>query len=100
MEHHSTEAAPSANGETAEFLTLTELARLIRCSQRTVQRLLAVGEGPRAIRISPRRLIFARSDALAWALARAQHPGPDMNHQGRRRHSSRKGPGVATGVCK
>jgi hypothetical protein len=50
-------AQPTAPAE-LEFLTLDETARWLRCSTRTLQRLLETGTGPPVIRLSERRLIF------------------------------------------
>jgi hypothetical protein len=45
-----------------EHLTLDETAEWLRCSRRTLERLLASGSGPPVIRLSDRRLIFRRAD--------------------------------------
>ena len=58
-------------GET-DHLTLTELATWLRCSPRTLQRLLSVGDGPPVIRLSKRRLIFPRSGARSWVESRTR----------------------------
>jgi predicted DNA-binding transcriptional regulator AlpA len=49
---------------------LNEVARWLRCSTRTVQRLLETGTGPPVIRLSERRLIFRRTDVRAWLAQR------------------------------
>jgi len=49
-----------------EYLKLPELALLMRCSARTIQRLLETGEGPPVIRISERRMIFRVGDVIEW----------------------------------
>jgi predicted DNA-binding transcriptional regulator AlpA len=63
-------AHPTANAN--EFLTLLELADWLRCSVRTVQRLMETGEGPPVIRLSERRIIFRLSDAQRWLEGRAR----------------------------
>jgi predicted DNA-binding transcriptional regulator AlpA len=41
-----------------EFLTKKELAKLCRCSERTIDRLLGEGDAPPITRLSARRVIF------------------------------------------
>jgi hypothetical protein len=50
----------------SEHLTLDETAEWLRCSTRTLQRLLETGRGPPLIRISERRLIFRKADVRRW----------------------------------
>jgi len=50
----------------SEHLTLDETAEWLRCSRRTVERLLETGSGPPVIRLSDRRLIFRRADLRSW----------------------------------
>jgi predicted DNA-binding transcriptional regulator AlpA len=50
----------------SEHLTLDETAEWLRCSTRTLQRLLETGRGPPLIRISERRLIFRKADLRRW----------------------------------
>ena len=49
-----------------EFLTKRELARLCRCSERTIDRLLEGGDAPPVTRLSTRRIIFPVSAARQW----------------------------------
>jgi predicted DNA-binding transcriptional regulator AlpA len=49
-----------------EFLTKKELAKLCRCSERTIDRLLEVGDGPPVTRLSERRVIFPAIPAREW----------------------------------
>ena len=56
----------------SEHLTQAELARWLRCSTRTLQRLLSTGDGPPAIQLSTRRLIFPLSDARSWLATRTK----------------------------
>ena len=53
-----------------EYLTFNETASWVRCSTRTLQRLLETGSGPPVIRISERRLIFRKADVQAWLTGR------------------------------
>jgi predicted DNA-binding transcriptional regulator AlpA len=53
-----------------EHLTFNETAQWLRCSTRTLQRLLETGEGPPVIRLSERRLIFRLSDLQRWLASR------------------------------
>jgi hypothetical protein len=71
-----------------EHLTLDETADWLRCSTRTLQRLLETGSGPPVIRISERRLIFRKADLHNWLTGRTRgSTGPSAT--GRRRRSSR-----------
>lgn len=54
----------------SEHLTLTETAEFLRCSPRTLQRLLETGDGPPVVRLSLRRLIFRVSDVRRWLESR------------------------------
>jgi predicted DNA-binding transcriptional regulator AlpA len=49
-----------------EFLTKRELARLCRCSERTIDRLIEGGDAPPLTRLSTRRIIFPASAARQW----------------------------------
>jgi predicted DNA-binding transcriptional regulator AlpA len=49
-----------------EFLTKRELARLCSCSERTIDRLLEVGDAPPVTRLSTRRIIFRAEPAREW----------------------------------
>jgi predicted DNA-binding transcriptional regulator AlpA len=55
-----------------EHLTLDETAEWLRCSTRTLQRLLETGSGPPVIRLSERRLIFRLADLRAWLAQRTR----------------------------
>ena len=55
-----------------EHLTLDETAKWLRCSTRTLQRLLEVGEGPPVIRLSQRRVIFRLTDLRTWLAHRTR----------------------------
>ena len=58
----------------SEHLTLNETARWLRCSTRTLQRLLDAGNGPPVIRLSERRLIFRLTDLREWLAGRTSDP--------------------------
>jgi predicted DNA-binding transcriptional regulator AlpA len=53
-----------------EFLTKRELARLCRCSERTIDRLLEEGDAPPVTRLSTRRIIFPTASARQWLASR------------------------------
>src|SRR5262245_18731838 len=72
----------------SEHLTLSEAAEWLRCSIRTIQRLLEAGNGPPAIRLSERRLICRVSDLRSWLDARTTGCTEIADH--RRRGRPRK----------
>ena len=49
-----------------EFWTKKELAKLCRCSERTIDRLLEEGDAPPVTRLSARRIIFPVASARRW----------------------------------
>jgi predicted DNA-binding transcriptional regulator AlpA len=49
-----------------EFLTKAELAKLCRCSERTIDRLLEEGDAPPITKLSTRRIIFPATSARKW----------------------------------
>jgi predicted DNA-binding transcriptional regulator AlpA len=55
-----------------EILTVAEAARTLRLSVRTLSRLAEVGEGPRFLQLSERRIGFLKPDLVAWAESRAR----------------------------
>jgi predicted DNA-binding transcriptional regulator AlpA len=55
-----------AEPTTNEFLTKRELARLCRCSERTIDRLIEAGDAPPITRLSTRRIIFPTASARQW----------------------------------
>jgi predicted DNA-binding transcriptional regulator AlpA len=65
---------PRAGSADDEYLTFPEVADWLRCSTRTVQRLLETGTGPPVIRLSERRLIFRKSDVRHWLARRTTGP--------------------------
>ena len=54
----------------SEFFTKKELARLCRCSERTIDRLLEEGDAPPVTRLSSRRIIFPAASARQWLARR------------------------------
>jgi predicted DNA-binding transcriptional regulator AlpA len=57
-----------------EFLTLGEAAQFARLSVRSLQRQIAVGEGPPLIRLTSRRILFGRKDLTDWLEKKRQRP--------------------------
>jgi excisionase family DNA binding protein len=57
------------------FLTRSELAKLLRCSERTLDRMLADGTAPRSIPLFARKRVFAVSDVDEWIKRRAERKG-------------------------
>jgi hypothetical protein len=68
-----------------EHLTLDEAADWLRCSTRTLQRLLATGSGPPTIRLSERRLIFRLADLRNWLAERTTGRTESQRRRGRPR---------------
>ena len=89
------------DAETNEFLTKKELAKLCRTSERTIDRLLEVGDAPPPTRPSPGRVIFSAASVREWLSKRtiqksgkqvaaaaaigAAMPGHQSGRRGRRR---------------
>jgi len=48
------------------YLNKAETANLLRISQRTLDRLIERGDGPKLIRLGSRRVIFARDEVIGW----------------------------------
>ena len=55
--------------ETA-FLTRERAAEFLGISSKTLERLASVGDGPLFVRIALRRVVYERSDLIAWSKAR------------------------------
>jgi predicted DNA-binding transcriptional regulator AlpA len=55
-----------------EYLTKKELAKLCRCSERTIDRLLEEGDAPPITRLSTRRIIFPSLPARQWLAGRTK----------------------------
>jgi predicted DNA-binding transcriptional regulator AlpA len=64
---------------TVEFLTKRELAKLCRCSERTIDRLLESGDAPPLTRLSPRRVIFPAGKARQWLARRTKGDQPEAS---------------------
>ena len=79
-------ASDAAEG--SEHLTLAETADWLRCSPRTLQRLLETGEGPPVVRLSERRLIFRLADVRQWVEQRTSR----KDSSSRRRSRSSRNP--------
>jgi hypothetical protein len=52
------------------YLSTIDLCARYRIAARTLSRLHAMNEGPPALRLSPRRVVYRLEDAEAWAAAR------------------------------
>jgi predicted DNA-binding transcriptional regulator AlpA len=59
-----------------EYLSKKELAKLCRCSERTIDRLIEVGEAPPITRLSARRIIFSAALAREWLSRRTSGAAP------------------------
>jgi predicted DNA-binding transcriptional regulator AlpA len=53
-----------------KFLTQEETAQRLNLTQRTLERWRRIGEGPRFVRLGPRRIAYREVDLDAWAEAR------------------------------
>lgn len=53
-----------------EYLTEREFSKRYHVSVRTVQRWRVTGEGPRFVRLGPRRVVYRLSDCEFWAASR------------------------------
>ncbi len=62
--------ATDTESQHPEILTKREAAQLARISERTLDRLMEVGNGPARISLSVRRVGFRRASFLAWLEAR------------------------------
>lgn len=60
----------------AEYFTKRELAERWRCSQRTLDRLIAT-EGLPYVRVAPRRVIFRIADVERWLAERNANGRPN-----------------------
>jgi predicted DNA-binding transcriptional regulator AlpA len=66
-----------------EFLTKRELARLCRCSERTIDRLLEEGDAPPVTKLSTRRIIFPATSTREWLANRTVGKNNTVNLPGR-----------------
>jgi predicted DNA-binding transcriptional regulator AlpA len=57
-----------------QVLTLDQAAQRAGIVRRTLERLLAVGEGPATIQLSKRRVGIAENDLEAWLISRRRIP--------------------------
>ena len=90
MSLDSIPAEPADRHRTArEHLTLNEAAEWLRCSTRTLQRLLETGRGPPVIRLSERRLIFRIADLRQW-LSGKSTGRPELSNSRRLGRSSKR----------
>jgi excisionase family DNA binding protein len=70
-----------AEGSLPAFLTVDELAGVLRCQPEKVYRLAARGELP-SYKVEGRRL-FDRGEFVRWLETRHEGPTPDRNGAGR-----------------
>jgi predicted DNA-binding transcriptional regulator AlpA len=56
--------------EAGEFLTDEQLAIMLSVTMRTTLRWRRDGGGPPYVRVGSRRVLYRRTDVLAWAVAR------------------------------
>jgi hypothetical protein len=63
-------------------LTQWEAALLLRCSERTLERLRVSGLGPRYIKTT-RKVLYRESDLDAWLTARSVHSTSETSTVGR-----------------
>ena len=53
-------------------LSKQEVARRLGCSERNVDRLVGIGDGPPMIQVSPRRRGVLESEFIAWLASRSR----------------------------
>lgn len=58
-----------------ERLTKAQAAAEIGCSERTLERLQARGDGPAFVRATPRLVFYLREDLERWLESRRIEPG-------------------------
>ena len=59
--------------------TTKETADFLRCSERALERWRSTGDGPRFVRIGPRRVAYREADLAAWLDGRAHaHRAAEM----------------------
>ena len=60
-----------------QLLTVREVTKLTRLSKPTIYKLISAGRFPRQVHLAPQRVVWLRSEVLAWiakqAAARAQN---------------------------
>jgi prophage regulatory protein len=57
------------------LLILREVVAMTRLSKPTVYKLVAAGRFPRQIHLAPQRVVWLRSEVLAWIAKRAEQRG-------------------------
>jgi hypothetical protein len=62
-----------------EFLTESETARMLRSSERTMQRLRQQGSGPPYVRLGLRRVLYPKCLLMAWAGTHQNNCMADQN---------------------
>ena len=56
------------NAPNRPFLTMKEVSDLLGISISTINRLIKKGEFPQKVKISPRRIVFMRTDIEDWII--------------------------------
>jgi predicted DNA-binding transcriptional regulator AlpA len=65
-----------------QVFSLTEAAARAGFARRSLERLIAVGEGPSTIQLSPRRVGILDEDLMRWLLARRKLAPGDAAEMG------------------
>jgi excisionase family DNA binding protein len=58
------------------YLTIDELARELRVSAKTLERMRARGDGPPALKLGRKRLLYSRAAISRWLRSRQERPDP------------------------
>lgn len=62
----------------SNFLTVTEVAKLLNISRRAFQFIRTTGNGPSYVQISQRKVLFRRSDVDSWLKDRFKNTKNDF----------------------
>ena len=54
------------NQENRPFLTIKEVSNLLGISVSTINRLIKIGDFPKKIKLSPRRMVFMKREIDEW----------------------------------
>ena len=59
-----------------QLLTICEVISLTRLSKPTIYKFISAGRFPRQLHLAPQRVVWLRSEVLAWVAGRAaERPG-------------------------
>jgi hypothetical protein len=75
--HERRDAAGRGRKPALAIYSYDEVARLVGVARRTLERLIAVGDGPAIIELSPRRRGILESDLINW-LHKHRRAAPDQ----------------------